>query len=324
MKTAILSAAALVIFTSIPMIAQQADATAQLSATVNAAGSQVTEAGNGSASAGRGQGGAARVNGSADGSVGGSASAVEEMRPVNAELVGKLDSKSAKVGDQVVLKTTESMKAADGTLIPKGTLLVGNLTSVAAHAKGSADSAMAIQFDHAELKGGPTMAIHSEIRSVAPPASAAMSDSMQSEDSLGGGPVGGGMGGGARAMGGGAMGGGGGRVGGGGAVGGVTNSAVGGVANTTGRAGTGLGAVADDGAGSTSHVAGQAATGVGGGRGNLAAGAAGGVAAHATGVSGVMLAGDASGKLSGTLSAANRNVHLDGGTQMVLGVSAVR
>jgi hypothetical protein len=244
------------------------------------------------------------------------------MRPVNAELVGKLDSKSAKAGDQVLLKTTESMKAADGTVIPKGTRLVGHVTSVSAHAKGSADSAMAIEFDRAELKGGQTMAIHSEIRSVTPPASAVMSNGMQSEDGLGA-PMGGGMSGGARGMAsGGGRAGGGGLLG-GGAGGGVGGSAVGGVASTTGHVGAGLGAVADDGVGAAGPVAGQAAAGVGG-HGNLAAGAAGGVAAHATGISGVMLAGDATGKVSGTLSAANRNIHLDGGTQMVLGVAAQR
>jgi len=319
MKTAILLATLLVVFTSIPMKAQQANATAQQSTAVSAASGQLNAAGSASGSANASAGpGAAQISGSASGS----ASASEEMRPVNAELVGKLDSKSAKVGDQVVMKTTESMKAADGTVIPKGTRLVGHVTSVSAHGKGSADSVMAIQFDRAELKGGTNMAIRSEIRSVAPPAGAAISSGMQSDDSLSG-PVGGGMGGGARAMGGGGGRLGGGGLVGGGAVGGVTNSAVGGVANTTGRAGAGLGAVAGDGAGATDHAVGQVAAGAGG-RDGLAANAAGGAAAHATGVSGVMLAGDASGKLAGTLSAANRNVHLDSGTQMLLGVSAIR
>jgi hypothetical protein len=44
--------------------------------------------------------------------------------------------------------------------------------------------------------------------------------------------------------------------------------------------------------------------------------------AHATAIPGVTLAGDASGSASGTLSAANRNVHLDSGSQLVLGVAA--
>jgi len=50
--------------------------------------------------------------------------------------------------------------------------------------------------------------------------------------------------------------------------------------------------------------------------------ALGSLAAHTTGVRGVMLSGDATGATSGTLSAANKNIHLDSGTQMVLGVAA--
>jgi hypothetical protein len=46
--------------------------------------------------------------------------------------------------------------------------------------------------------------------------------------------------------------------------------------------------------------------------------------AQATGVPGVMLASDASGRISGTFSAVKQNVHLDGGTQMVLGVAFVQ
>jgi hypothetical protein len=37
-----------------------------------------------------------------------------------------------------------------------------------------------------------------------------------------------------------------------------------------------------------------------------------------------MLNGEAAGSASGMLSAANKNIHLDSGTQMVLGVAAAR
>jgi hypothetical protein len=37
-----------------------------------------------------------------------------------------------------------------------------------------------------------------------------------------------------------------------------------------------------------------------------------------------MLNGDASGSASGMLSAENKNVHLESGTQMVLGIAAAR
>ena len=46
------------------------------------------------------------------------------------ELEGKLDSRTAKVGDRVVLKTTEKVLTADGTVIPRGTRLVGHITQV--------------------------------------------------------------------------------------------------------------------------------------------------------------------------------------------------
>jgi len=38
-----------------------------------------------------------------------------EMSPVNGELVSKLDSKTAKTGDSVVVQTKASVKTADGT-----------------------------------------------------------------------------------------------------------------------------------------------------------------------------------------------------------------
>ena len=91
------------------------------------------------------------------------------MQPVKSELVSKLDSKTAKAGDSVVVKTKEPVKTADGIVIPKGSKLVGRVTTVQSHSHGSKNSAVAICFDHAELKGGKTMPIESVIKSVAPP-----------------------------------------------------------------------------------------------------------------------------------------------------------
>lgn len=319
MKKVNVFTAALVALASFPLIAQQADTTAQQGAGAGVNGTHVSDSSSvgGSAQVKR-QGAQVNGSGSADaagsakglGSVNGAGTAGAEMRPVNTELVGKLDSKTAKTGDQVVVKTTEATKTADGTVIPKGTRLVGHVTSVQAHGKGSEDSQMGIQFDHAELKGGQNMAIQSEIRSVAPSASAMAMSSMQSDDSLAGGGASG------RAMGGAAMGGG--RMGGGGllgggsaAAGGLAGGSVRTVGETTGRAGSGLGATADDTARTSGYVAGRA-------------GMTAGATAHATGVRGVMLAGDASGRASGMLSASKQNVHLDSGTQMTLGVAGAR
>ena len=229
----------------------------------------------------------------------GSAAVTAEMRPVNGELVNKLDAKSAKAGDPVVVKTTETVKTADGVVIPKGSRLLGSVTEVQAHGSGGADSHVGIRFDRAELKGGQTLAIQSEIRSLSLPVSSASMAPMGNDASLGsmggGSPMGGGaMGGSAR----------------GGMQGGPGGGELGGPPNTVGRT-TGT---LDPAVNGTT----QADPG-----GKVGGGTSGG-GVHATGVPGVMLAGrgSAASSASGTLWSSKQNVHLDGGTQMVLGISA--
>jgi hypothetical protein len=91
-----------------------------------------------------------------------------EMSPVKGELVSKLDSKTAKTGDDVVVQTRASVKTADGTEIPKGSKLMGHVVAVKASGAG-ANSQVALQFDRIELKGGQSMAVYSQIQSLAPP-----------------------------------------------------------------------------------------------------------------------------------------------------------
>jgi hypothetical protein len=94
------------------------------------------------------------------------------MSPVNGELVSKLDSKTAKNGDSVVVQTKTSVKTPDGTVIPKGSKLVGHVVAVAPSQPGQ-NSQLALQFDRVELKGGKTMPVHSQIQSISPPGGAA-------------------------------------------------------------------------------------------------------------------------------------------------------
>jgi hypothetical protein len=94
------------------------------------------------------------------------------MSPVNGELVSKLDSKTAKAGDSVVVQTKSSVKTVDGTEIPKGSKLVGHVMAARPSAAGE-NSQVALQFDHVELKGGQSMPVHSQIQSIAPAGSAA-------------------------------------------------------------------------------------------------------------------------------------------------------
>jgi hypothetical protein len=243
------------------------------------------------------------------------------MRPVSGELVGKLDSKTAKVGDPVIVKTTDKSRTADGTVIPKGARLIGHVTQVQAHGKGSQDSELGLAFDRAELKNGQSMPIRSVIESVSPSAAAANMAASGDDDLFASGPApalggggarsGGGLVGGSHAL----TGGGSGSLAGAGSLAGGTANAVGSVA---GNAGGHVGSTA----GGALNGAGTAALGAGNGTLQGAAAGAGSLGAHATAIPGVMLAGDASGAASGMLTASRKNVHLDSGTQMVLGVAS--
>jgi len=306
----------LVMLASLPALAQQAGATANENGTATASGKQLSN----SASAGstaNARSGSVQASGSTN-----AAAAGAEMRPVNGELQSKLDAKSAKVGDEVVVKTTQSATTADGTVIPKGSRLVGHVTTVVAHSKESANSQLGIAFDRAELKGGQSLPLHSEIRSLTAPASVATAGTMQSDDSFGNGGMGGGRVSGG-AMGGGAMSAG--RSGGGGLLGG--GGTIGAIGNSAGAVGSSAGGMANSSIHAPGNVAGDVAGNVSGtvqGAGGVATNAAANTQARTTGVQGVMLAGDATGTASGMLSASKQNVHLDSGTQMVLGVAAAR
>jgi len=120
-----------------------------------------------------------------------------EMTDVKAELDGKLDSKSAKVGDRVELKTTDKVQTSNGTVIPRGSRIVGHISAVQAHSNDRAIAQIAIVFDHAELKNGQNIPVHSLIRSVRPSGSASgganlMDDGMMNPSPMGPGPIGGG------------------------------------------------------------------------------------------------------------------------------------
>lgn len=143
MKLAMAVSAVLTMLTSVPLQAQQADETTPASDPA-----KVTYA----ATAG-GFGDLALAH-------------AYEMSWATCELDGKLDSKTAKIGDRVVIKTTDKVQTADGTVIPKGTRLVGRVTETQAYDEQHGPARIAIAFDHAELKNGQSIAVHTLIRSV--------------------------------------------------------------------------------------------------------------------------------------------------------------
>jgi len=112
------------------------------------------------------------------------ASATAEMIPLNGELVSKLDSKTAKTGDSIVVQTKTSAKTPEGTEIPKGSKLVGHVIGVQPSASGQT-SQVALVLDHVELKGGQSLPVHSQIQSIAPAGGAAGASSATSAPQAG-------------------------------------------------------------------------------------------------------------------------------------------
>ena len=210
-----------------------------------------------------------------------SASPAVAMSPVDGELVSKLDSKTAKTGDSVVIQTKAAVKTADGTEIPKGSKLVGHVTQVQPSTDGQ-NSQMALQFDHVELTGGQNVPLTSQIQSITPAggaASAGGSDTMSAPPAAG-----------------------------------SSNSSA---ANGS-RPGGATQGTADP----------QAAAG----NGPVAAGTVvartGSIAIRTTSVPGVLVANNAPGQqdprmgqASSILLGAKKDIQLDGGTQIVLGVA---
>jgi hypothetical protein len=258
-------------------IALQAQTNASGSANANAATTAAAQAGHASASA-------------------------AEATNVSAELTKKVDTKNAKVGDEVEAKTTGAAKLADGTKLPKGTKLLGKVTE--AHARSSADksSHLAFSLDRAVLRDGREIPVHAMLISLTRPSAMAAStaDDMSMQSS-------GGVSGNASAAGesrGGLLGGAGRTAG--GAVGSATNT-VGNVGSTvrpdTDSALNGTRSLGADVAGNASsavsldHVAG-------------------------TNMPGVTLSSATSTNSSGSLDAAGRNISLDSGTQMTLNIFA--
>lgn len=150
-------AVATVILASLPLFAQQVKG-----------GGSASAAG---ASANQSAGASVPSSAAAQADAKGSAINYAQMRPVSGELAGTLNSKSARVGETVVLKTTEKAQIAAGLEIPKGSQLQGHVTEVQAHEKKDEGSRIAIDFDRVLLKGGQTLPIHSMIESVSLPAS---------------------------------------------------------------------------------------------------------------------------------------------------------
>ena len=82
--------------------------------------------------------------------------------PVNASLKKTLNSKDAKVGQEIIA-TIEDAATINGTPLPKGTILLGHVVDVTRHSKETPNGSLVIVFDHEQPKKGDPMEIRSSV-----------------------------------------------------------------------------------------------------------------------------------------------------------------
>ena len=274
--------------------------TTSSSGSVGASGATRTAAAQTSDNAGTS--GAARVSPAATSAP--TSVSVAQSTNLSAELTKKVDTKNARVGEEVVARTTSTAHLSDGTKVPRGTRLMGKVTEVQSKSAQQKASRLAFTFDRAVMHNGSMIPIRAVVMSLTPPA--VVSASAGSDDSAiaGGGPVTMNDGGRASASGGGLLGGGtlrstGNAVG--NTAGGLT-SATTQTLNTTANSTRNLGSAAVNTVGSTASAAGM----------------------RVSNLPGVTFDSETGASESAALNAQGKNISLESGTQMTLRVSTNR
>jgi len=82
-----------------------------------------------------------------------------------AQLENSLDARHAKVGDRVVLKTTDAVKQSGKTVVPKGARLLGHVTEVHQRTKEDGESRIGVAFDRLQ-KGALDLPITATVVSI--------------------------------------------------------------------------------------------------------------------------------------------------------------
>lgn len=215
------------------------------------------------------------------------------------ELQSIIDVRKAKVGDEVVLKTTQAIKAEGRTVVNKGARLIGRVTEVSKKAEANGESRIGILFDRLE-SGSLEVAIAASIASL----SKSQANALRNDQATAGIDAGGSASASARPTASGQRTSSSGSVV-GGVVGGVTNS-VGGVVNATSTA--------------TNDVLGNTAAAVGStinASGRTAGGATSAVGRSLGGIQ-ISESADASASGGSVLSLRGENLRVEKGTTFIL------
>jgi hypothetical protein len=217
----------------------------------------------------------------------GEASASNQVAPgllIPAELSKAVDAKKAKTGDPVVAKITQDMLANGRVVIPHNSKIIGHVTQAKGREKGEAESSLGIAFDKIVMKDGRELPLNASIQAIA----AAQNNAAVNNEPITGQPAG--------------VPGGGGPGRSGGAMGGEGRT-VGNVGGTAPNSGT-IGSTS----GSSAGGAPQAAPNV-----RLNSNSQGVI-----GFPGFSLNAAADASQGSVISSQNKNVKLDGGTELML------
>lgn len=102
-----------------------------------------------------------------------------------------LDSSKLKEDDSIEVETAGSFKLPDGTLVPKGSKLIGHVTAAKARSKGDSDSELTLAFDKLNILGGKQLPLRGMVRAIFPPAEEQAGPNMSTMGTSAGGSAGG-------------------------------------------------------------------------------------------------------------------------------------
>ena len=101
---------------------------------------------------------------------------------ITAELQRSIDVNSASVGDEIVLKTKQSVKQNGEVVVPKGAQLIGRVTDVAPRTKDNGESRIGIIFDRIQQGKQLSMPLNATIVSITNAAASTRADDLAMAD----------------------------------------------------------------------------------------------------------------------------------------------
>ena len=96
--------------------------------------------------------------------------------PISAEFTKKIDTKDARPGDELSVRTTADATLANGTELRKGTRLAGTVIEVRSKSNANPSSLLAFTIDRAVLQNGQEFQLHSTLTSMSAPAQRAVAE----------------------------------------------------------------------------------------------------------------------------------------------------